>query len=478
MKLFNTLTRGLEEFGPIKDKQVGIYSCGPTVYWNQHIGHMYAYTQWDCLVRALRYLGFKVTWVMNITDVGHMTSDEDVGEDKMEKGAKREGLSVWQIADRYIAQFKESLSLLNITSPDVMCRATEHIQEQIDLIKKIEANGFTYRTKTGIVFDTAKFPGYADFAKLNLKEQYSGSRVEVDPEKKKPWDFLLWVTNQPNHIMQWDSPWGRGFPGWHIECTAMSVKYLGEQFDIHTGGKEHVPVHHTNEVAQAYGAFGRQTANFWLHNEWLTFKGEKISKSAGNFILVSDLEEKGFGPLALRYLIMTSHYRAGLEFSWESLGAAQTALNRLYENVAMLRQKVAATGGVKLFNLQGVNVKMEGKETEWREKFIKAISDDLNMPQAIAVAWEMLKGDLDNQSKYTLLLDWDRVLGLKLEEVSKVSKVSRVPKAIKELVEKREELRKEGKWPEADEARKKIEDLGWLVEDTESGPRVKPLFKI
>jgi len=458
MRFYNTLTRRLEEFKPIKEGEVGIYSCGPTVYWNQHLGHMYAYTQWDCLVRSLRYLGYKVRWVMNITDVGHMTSDEDTGEDKMEKGAKREGLSPWEIADKYLKQFLESLDLLNITRPDVLCRATDHIKEQIGLIKKIEERGFTYRTKTGIVFDTSKFPGYADFAQLNLDEQQAGSRVEVDPEKKKPWDFLLWVTNQPKHIMQWDSPWGRGFPGWHIECTAMSVKYLGERFDIHTGGKEHIPVHHTNEIAQAYGAFGHPTANFWLHNDWLTFKGEKLSKSSGKMILVTDLIEKGFNPLAFRYLVMTSHYRSGLEFSWESLASAQSALNRLYENVSILRRK---TGIIPV------------SEGEWQEKFIQAISDDLNMPQAIAVVWEMLKKESSDQVKYSLLLDWDRVLGLDLNH-PKAYNIREPDEEVKNLVEERDRLRKEKRWEEADDLRKKIEEKGWLLEDTAEGPKLKP----
>lgn len=461
MRFYNTLTRRLEEFKPIKEGEVGIYSCGPTVYWNQHLGHMYAYTQWDCLVRSLRYLGYKVRWVMNITDVGHMTSDEDTGEDKMEKGAKREGLSPWEIADKYLKQFLESLDLLNITRPDVLCRATDHIKEQIGLIKKIEERGFTYRTKTGIVFDTSKFPGYADFAQLNLDEQQAGSRVEVDPEKKKPWDFLLWVTNQPKHIMQWDSPWGRGFPGWHIECTAMSVKYLGERFDIHTGGKEHIPVHHTNEIAQAYGAFGHPTANFWLHNDWLTFKGEKLSKSSGKMILVTDLIEKGFNPLAFRYLVMTSHYRSGLEFSWESLASAQSALNRLYENVSILRRK---TGIIPV------------SEGEWQEKFIQAISDDLNMPQAIAVVWEMLKKESSDQVKYSLLLDWDRVLGLDLNH-PKAYNIREPDEEVKNLVEERDRLRKEKRWEEADDLRKKIEEKGWLLEDTAEGPKLKPKIR-
>src|SRR4030042_3902142 len=335
--LSNTLTHKKEKFIPIEKGKVGIYSCGPTVYWNQHIGHMYAYVCWDILVRFLKFLGYKVIWVMNITDVGHMVSDQDLGEDKMEKGAKREGLSVWQIADKYIVQFLDRMEAINIQKPDVLCRATEHIPDQIELIKKIEKNGFAYRTKTGLVFDTSKFANYAKFARLNLKKQFAGSRVEVDPEKKRPWDFLLWVTNQPNHIMIWDSPWGRGFPGWHIECTAMSTKYLGEKFDIHTGGKEHIPVHHTNEIAQGFGAFGHQTANFWLHNEWLTLKGEKMSKSLGNMITVADIKEKGIDPLALRYLILNSNYRKGMDFTWEALSGAQTALNNLRDQVVAVR---------------------------------------------------------------------------------------------------------------------------------------------
>jgi len=483
MKLYNTLSRKVEEFKPIKEGEVGIYSCGPTVYWNQHIGHMYAYTQWDCLVRTLRYLGYKVNWVMNLTDVGHLTSDEDTGEDKMEKGAKREGVSVWDIAEKYINQFKESLNLLNITTPDTLCRATDHINEQIDLIKKIEANGFTYKTKTGLVFDTSKFPGYADFARLNLDEQNAGSRVEIDPEKKKPWDFLLWVTNQPNHIMQWDSPWGRGFPGWHIECTAMSTKYLGETFDIHTGGKEHIPVHHTNEVAQAYGAFGRQTANYWMHNEWLTLEGEKISKSLGNSILVTDLQEKGISPLALRYLIMTSHYRTGLNFTEASINGAQTALNRLYEITRKLsschcedspnRRDEAifpktSLGEDCFAGKAGFAMTIDS----WQTRFIEALEEDLNIPKAIGIVWEMVKSDLEDGDKYALLLEWDKVLGLGLEGVSRVPRVSQVPQApteILELAKQRENLRKEKKWTEADEVRKKIEDLGWEVKDTAEG---------
>lgn len=451
--LFNSLTRKKEKFIPIKRGNVGIYSCGPTVYWNQHIGHMYAYVQWDTLVRLLRYLGNKVKWVMNLTDVGHMTSDEDVGEDKMEKGAKREGLTVWQIADKYIKQFEESLKLLNIINPDVLCRATDHIAEQIELIKRIEKNGFTYKTKTGLVFDTSKFPDYAKFANLNLEEQRSGARTEVDPEKKNPWDFLLWVTNQPSHVMQWGSPWGKGFPGWHIECTAMSTKYLGETFDIHTGGKEHIPVHHTNEIAQGYGAFGHQIANYWLHNEWLVINREKMSKSLGNNVLVTGLIEKGYDLLSLRYLILTSHYKTGLNFTWKSLTASQIALEKLRSLISSFRSEKERTT---------LSQKKGGKMEEFRKRFEDSLNDDLNTPQALAVLWEMIKSNIPSSDKYDLALSFDEVLGL---ELNKSPKEIEIPEEIKKFIEKRNILRKEGKFEEADRIRKVIEEKGFNIGD-------------
>ncbi|MDP3987799.1 MAG: cysteine--tRNA ligase [Candidatus Levybacteria bacterium] len=451
LKIYNTLTRKIEEFKPLKGKTVGIYSCGPTVYWNQHIGHMYAFVQWDILVRFLRSTGYKVKWVMNITDVGHLTSDEDAGEDKMEKGAKREGLTVWEVAQKYLDQFLESIDLMNIKRPDVMPRATDHIAEQIELIKKIEANGFTYKTKTGVVFDTSKFPDYDKFAKLNLEDLKSGARVEIDPEKRQPWDFLLWVTNQPHHIMQWDSPWGRGFPGWHIECTAMSTKYLGEKFDIHTGGKEHVSVHHTNEIAQAYGAFGRQTANYWLHNEWLTLKGEKVSKSSGNFVLVSDLKKRGFRPMHLRYLFLNSNYRTGLDFSWESLEGAKIAYERLVEIVRELQDEEAKIGC-----------------SELERRFIDALNDDLNTSVALAVVWELLKSDYPKSAKLESLYKMDEVLGLNLKEVQAKEPVE-IPEEIQKMAKEREELRKQKRFHLADQLRNKIKKLGFDIQDTDDG---------
>ena len=388
MKIYNTLTRQKEEFKPISENEVGIYSCGPTVYSSPHIGNMYAYVCWDVLVRTFKYLGYKVNNVINITDVGHLTSDADNGEDKMERqsanmlyincskcnkiiptffAATKQAfdtgsfsnnsvncgfcgavnvfdkkdmffennysnrISVWEIAKKYENEFLENLKELNIEEPWKMPRATDHVQEQIDLIKKIENNGFTYKTSDGIYFDTSKFADYGKFANLNLEKLKEGARVEINEEKKNPTDFALWKFSPTDEKrqMEWESPWGVGFPGWHIECTAMSTKYLGEIFDIHTGGEDHIAVHHTNEIAQGYGAFGHNTANYWMHNAFITFKGEKISKSSGGLYTIFDLKEMGFDSLAYRYMILNSHYRNGIEFSIENLKTAEIALNKL-----------------------------------------------------------------------------------------------------------------------------------------------------
>lgn len=457
--LNNTLTRKKEKLVPNKKGEVGIYSCGPTVYWNQHIGHMYAYVQWDVLVRSLRFAGYKVKWVMNVTDVGHLTGDNlgdaDAGEDRMEKGAKREGISVWEIANKYIDQFKDSMKLLGINSPDILCRATENIDEQIKLNQKIEENGFTYLTKKGLVYSTARFKDYAKFGNLNLDELKSRDDVEVDPDKKVPWDFFLWAIN-PEHLMKWSSPWGEGYPGWHIECTAMSTKYLGENFDIHTGGIEHVRIHHTNEIAQGFAAFGKQTANYWLHNGWLTGKdGEKMSKSLGNYVTAQDLVEKGYDPLAMRYLILTSHYKKGLRFSFESLNSAQSALNNLRSLILNAKSEKERTT---------LSEEKESKINDFREKFLKALSDDVNVPQALAVLWEVLKSNIPSEDKYDLAMSFDEVLGLNLAKNQEIN-VTKTPGKIKQLLEKREQLRKEKKFEEADQIRDEIVSLGFEVKD-------------
>ena len=456
--LSNTLSGKKEKFVPNKDKEVGIYSCGPTVYWNQHIGHMYAYVQWDVLVRTLRYFGYKTKWVMNLTDVGHMTSDENVGEDKMEKGAKREGVSVWDIANKYIDQFKESMKLLGINTPDVLCRATDNIPEQIKLSQKIEANGFTYLTKMGLVYDTGKFPDYSKFGNLDLEELKTRDDVEVDHDKKFPWDFFLWAIN-PRHTMKWESPWGEGYPGWHIECTAMSTKYLGENFDIHTGGIEHIKVHHTNEIAQGHAAFGHQTANYWLHNGWLTGKdGEKMSKSLGNYVTAQELIEKGYDPLSMRYLILTSHYKKGLRFSFESLDSAQKALNNLRELVLSSKNDTQRTALSKEKDQQIIS---------FQENFAKALSDDINAPQALAVLWETVKSNIPGQDKYDLAISFDEVLGLDLSNIKDI-KTPEIQDNVKILMEKREQLRQEKKFAEADKIRDEIINLGINVTDKPS----------
>ena len=433
--------------------EVGIYSCGPTVYSSPHIGNMYAYVCWDVLVKTLNYLGYKTNWVMNVTDVGHLTSDADSGEDKMEKGSKKEGLSVWEIARKYENEFLENLKELNINTPWKMPRATEHIEEQIDLIKKIEANGFTYKTSDGIYFDTSKFVDYGKFANLNLEKLKEGARVEVNEEKKNPSDFALWKFSPVNEKrqMEWDSPWGVGFPGWHIECTAMSTKYLGEVFDIHTGGEDHIPVHHTNEIAQGFGGFGHNTANYWMHNAFITFSGSKISKSSGGLYTVENLKEMGFDPLAYRYLVLGSHYRKGMEFSVDSLKAAQTALNKLRS------YKVESSSSLN---------------QEFRQEFVELISNDLAMPEVLALVWKVAKSDLNPNNKWATILEMDKVLGLNLnKEIEK----EEIPEEILKLVEERKQAREAKNWSESDRLREVIKNKGYLVEDSQNQCTIKPL---
>ncbi len=450
MKIYNTAERKKTEFKPIRDKKVGIYSCGPTVYWNQHLGNMYAYLSWDVLIRTLKYLGFETKWVMNITDVGHLTSDGDTGEDKMEKGAKKEGLTVWEVAKKYEGQFMESVRLLNITNPDVICRATEHISDQIELAKRIEANGYAYMTDVGLRFDTGKFADYGKFANLRLEQMADSGRLDADPKKKNQADFLLWIVNQPNHIMQWDSPWGRGFPGWHIECTAMSTRYLGEEFDIHTGGIDHIPVHHTNEIAQGYGAFGHQTARYWMHNAWVVGKGgQKMSKSLGNVFTAQELAEMGINPLAYRYLFLTTHYRKGMEFSLESLAAAR----KPYERLKQLMADWPEGGEI---------------DADFSKRFVELISDDLMMPEVVALVWEVTRSNLSSEDKRSTILEMDRVLGLDLERPEEA-----VSGDVVELANARWAVKKKGDWSEADRLRKLIQEKGYIIEDRADGFKLK-----
>ncbi len=465
LQLFNTASRQIEHFAPLNPPHVGIYMCGLTVYYYAHIGNWRAYINSDVLFRTLKYMGFDVRTVMNVTDVGHLTSDEDEGEDKMEVRARQEQKSPWDIAKFYENYFFHHFDTLNIVRPTVSCRGTEHIPDMIGLIQRLEERGFTYQTSVGVIFDTAKFPAYPKFARLNLEGQQAGSRVTQDPERKNPWDFALWVTNQPKHIMQWDSPWGRGFPGWHIECSAMSMKYLGDEFDIHTGGIDHIPVHHTNEIAQSEAATGKRFVKYWFHSDFLSINGQKMSKSLNNLYTIENLVERGFSPLALRYFYLGSSYRKTMNFTWEALTAAQNALVRLWQKCAdfpetpdgpPLEEKMAA--------------------------FEEAIGDDMNTSKALAVLWETVKtGKPANQVAATLA-EMDRILGLdlrkagkRLEELRGIQTQSlKHGQHARELAQKRAELRQQKQFAEADALRDEIASLGFIVEDASQGFTLKP----
>lgn len=453
IKFYNTLHRKKEEFKPIKKGRVGLYTCGPTVYDFSHIGNLRTYIFEDILRRTLEYNGYKVRQVMNITDVGHLTSDEDIGEDKVEKAAREKKKSAWQIAEFYTKQFKKDIIALNIEPADVMPKATDHIKEQIALIKKLEQKGFTYKTSDGIYFDTSKFKNYGKLGKIDIKGLKKGARVK-EREKKNLTDFALWKFSpkEGKRQMEWKSPWGVGFPGWHIECSAMSAKYLGQPFDIHTGGIDHIPVHHQNEIAQSEAAYNKPLANYWMHGEFLVAKQKKMAKSEGAFITLNILKEKGFNPLAYRFFVLGTHYRKPLNFSWKALEAGEKGLKNLYNQLRNLGNKVGKIN------------------KEYKNKLLKKINNDLNTPQALAVAQKILKSKLSNGDKLATLLDFDKILGLRLRKAIKPIKI---PKKIKGLAEKREKLRKEKKWSEADELRQQIKKLGYQIEDTKKGPVVK-----
>jgi cysteinyl-tRNA synthetase len=391
LKLFNTLSRKIEDFVPLKKGKVGMYTCGPTVYDYTHIGHLRKYINDDILKKVLKANGLEVHHVMNITDVGHLTSDADSGEDKMEKGAKESGRTVWDVARFFEDYFFKSVNTVNIERADIVCRATEHIGAQVKLIKALEKNGLTYTTSHAVYFDVTKFEGYGKLSGQKLEDKETGSRsdVFVDKSKKHPADFALWfftVGHFKDHTMRWSSPWGEGFPGWHIECSAMSMEYLGESFDIHTGGIDHIPVHHENEIAQAEGATGKQFVKYWVHHDFVNIDKEKMSKSKKNFLKVDEIIAKGFDPLSLRYLYLTGHYRSEMAFSFNSLAAAQAAFYKLREEIRAWDEpgKVVA---------------------QYWQRFLEAANDDLNIPKAVAVMWEMVKAEIPSSDKSATLLD-------------------------------------------------------------------------
>lgn len=448
IQLYNTKTRKKEVFSPIHEGEVRMYHCGPTVYHYAHIGNLRAYVFADILRRTFEWNGYLVKQVINITDVGHLVSDQDDGEDKMQKGARREGKTAWDVAKFYEDAYKQDLAALNIKTEDTKFpRATEYIQEQIDLVKRLEEKGCTYKISDGIYFDTSKFDHYADFAKLDIKGMEEGARVVKNEEKKNPTDFALWKFSplDEKRDMEWESPWGVGFPGWHIECSAMSEKLLGTPFDIHTGGIDHIPVHHTNEIAQSECASGHTYVNYWMHVNFLNIKDGKMAKSGENFIRLQTLIEKDLSPLAYRYWLLTSHYRSSIDFSFEAVEGAQTALYKLYDFYFLLPKD---KGGV-------IN-------QDLLQRFTSSISDDLNTAQALAHTWEYIKSDDLPENKRATLNKLDEVLGLNLSAYSK----EKIPDEIISLAELRMIARNNKDWKESDRIRDEIESKGFSVKDT------------
>ena len=452
---YNTLTKKKELFKPIDEKMVRMYSCGPTVYKNATIGNMRTNLFQDTLRRVLRYNGYKLKHVMNITDVGHLVSDGDEGEDKMLKSAREEHKTPLEIAEYYTKLFFNDLSRLNIETPEVVCKATEHIKEMLAMVQKIIEQGYAYETSTAIYFDVSKLDEYGILSGINLREQKAGARVDVDPEKRNPYDFALWIKAPENHLMKWDSPWGPSYPGWHIECSAMSTKYLGEQFDIHTGGIDLIPTHHENEIAQSKGACGKIPANYWMHGEYLLINGGKMSKSLGNVYLLDDIINRGYDPLTYRLFNFSCHYKGKLNFTWEGIESASVSLTRLREGY----QK----------HLSGTDVVADDVINDLENRFHQAINDDLNMPLAMSVVWEAVKYPEKSPKIAELLAKFDTVLGIKITEKKEQKEI---PQEILDLVEQRKQARLDKNWAESDRLRDVIAEKGYSVKDTKDGVEI------
>jgi len=475
MKLYNTLSRQLEEFKPITENKLSFYACGPTVYDFTHIGHIRAYVFNDTVRRAFEYFRYEVNHVMNITDVGHLSDDADAGEDKMEKGAKKYGKTVWDLAQYYTDFFFMSMDGMNILRPKIVCKATDHIKEMIDIIKTLVQKGHAYETKEAVYFDITTFKDYGKLSgqKSGDKMQAVRDDVYTDTEKKNPADFALWfkrIGKFADHTMHWESPWGDGFPGWHIECSAMSMKYLGKTIDIHTGGIDHIPVHHENEIAQSEAANETTFVHYWMHYHFLQVEGQKMSKSLGNFFTIEDITKKGFNPLAFRLLLLQSHYRSPLNFTWKALEATQEAYSKLKVQSLHLRQGYGGQEKLKA-EKEGVSHSERSEESQkFRTQFIEALENDLQTPQAVAVLFTMLKSDLSVGEKYDLIKDFDQVLGL---DLLKEELVAAIPQEIIDLAEARKEAKAKKEFTKADELRKQIEAKGYKVEDTQGTYYIK-----
>jgi len=464
LTLYNTLTRKKEEFKPLEGNEVRIYSCGPTVYSFAHIGNFRAYVFMDTLRRVLQANQYTLKHVMNITDVGHLESDSDEGEDKMEKAARKENKDPYEIASYYTDIFFRDMGRLNIEKPEIIAKATEHINDMLEFVNTLIEKNYAYETSKAIYFDISKLDHYPVLSNRNLEDQIAGARVDVDPEKRNPYDFAVWIKAPENHIMKWESPWGLSYPGWHLECSAMGRKYLGDQFDIHTGGVDHIPTHHENEIAQSKGATGKIPAKRWMHVEFLQVDGGKMSKSLGNTYTLDQLQEKGIEPLAYKLFCYTAHYRTKLNFTFESAQSSQKALNRLREGY------VAHTKA---------NEKVSEEEIEtYKQRFLEAVNDDLNMPLAMGIVWEVVRNQTKSNQFANLLLAFDKILGLDIKNaqtyLEKEEKIE-LPEEIAKLLEERKIARENKNWAESDRIRDELKEKGYQVKDTKDGMNIEKM---
>lgn len=459
MKLYNTLTRKKEDFTTLDNSNtVRMYSCGPTVYNYAHIGNLRTYVFMDLLRRVLRYEGFDVKGVMNITDVGHLTDDGDNGEDKMAKTAREQKKDPWQIAKYYTDIFMKDFGRLNIGVPEIVCKATDYIGEMIEYVEGLVENGYGYETDDGIYYDISKFKDYGQLSGNTLEDLKAGARIEVNDGKRNPYDFAIWKKAPKEHIMQWPSPWGQGYPGWHIECSTMSRIHLGDVFDIHTGGVDHIPIHHENEIAQSEGLTGKNPARFWIHGDFMQVDGGKMSKSLGNTYTIDQLIEKGYSPMIFRFFCLNAHYRKKLNFTFEGMDGAKVSYERLCASLLKHKNSDAKTDASVL--------------EKYKKEFAEDVSDDLNVPSALGVLFTMLK-EPASKDIYDLALDFDRVFGLSLDKIEE-KKEQDIPAEIIEKAELMQKARAEKNWPVADALRAEIGELGYVVKNTKEGYEISP----